>query len=121
MVTLEQIQTSNAHIVSSLPSGLVAVFIGATRGIGEATLKQFVRYAVAPRVYFVGRGKEDGERVGAELANINPEGEYHFRSADVSLLANVDEVCREIKCKERVVNLLFMSCGTRITGRGEFL
>ncbi|KAK3950546.1 hypothetical protein QBC32DRAFT_371856 [Pseudoneurospora amorphoporcata] len=73
MVTLEQIQTSNAHIMSSLPSGLVAVFVGATRGIGEATLKQFVRYAVAPRVYFVGRDRTDGERVGAELANINPE------------------------------------------------
>ncbi|KAL0466309.1 hypothetical protein QR685DRAFT_557266 [Neurospora intermedia] len=116
MVSHEQIQTSNAQIVSSLPSGLVAVFVGATRGIGEATLKQFVRYAVAPRVYFVGRDRTNGERVGAELANLNPEGEYHFRSADVSLLANVDEVCREIKCKERVINLLFMSCGTTIMG-----
>lgn len=120
MVSHEQIQTSNAQIVSSLPSGLVAVFVGATRGIGEATLKQFVRYAVAPRVYFVGRDRTNGERVGAELANLNPEGEYHFRSADVSLLANVDEVCREIKCKERVINLLFMSCGTTIMGIGTF-
>ncbi|KAJ4392594.1 hypothetical protein N0V85_006933, partial [Neurospora sp. IMI 360204] len=101
MATLEQIQTSNAHIVSSLPSGLVAVFVGGTRGIGEATLKQFARYAVAPRVYIVGRDRKDGERVGAELANINPGGEYHYRSADVSLLANVDDVCREIKVKER--------------------
>lgn len=120
MVTHEQIQTSNAQIVSSLPSGLVAVFVGATRGIGEATLKQFVRHAVAPRVYFVGRDRANGERVGAELANLNPEGEYHFRIADVSLLANVDEVCREIKCKERVINLLFMSCGTTIMGIGTF-
>ncbi|KAK3399710.1 hypothetical protein B0T20DRAFT_495820 [Sordaria brevicollis] len=117
MVTLEQMQTSNAHIVSSLPPGLVAVFVGATRGIGESTLKQFVRYAVAPRVYFVGRDRKDGDRVSAELACINPEGEYHFVGADVSLLANVDEVCRGIKTKERVVNLLFLSCGTRITGK----
>lgn len=96
------------------------MFVGATRGIGEATLKQFVRHAVAPRVYFVGRDRANGERVGAELANLNPEGEYHFRIADVSLLANVDEVCREIKCKERVINLLFMSCGTTIMGIGTF-
>lgn len=120
MVTLEQIQTSNAHIVSSLPSGLVAVFVGATRGIGESTLKQFVRYAVAPRVYFIGRDRTDGDRVSAELAHINPEGEYHFMGSDVSLLANVDELCREIKVKEKVINLLFLSCGTRITGKGMF-
>lgn len=44
MVTIEQVRTSNAQIATSLPPGLVVVFVGATNGVGEATVKQSAKY-----------------------------------------------------------------------------
>jgi NADP-dependent 3-hydroxy acid dehydrogenase YdfG len=55
MVSLKDVQLSNSRIASELPSHLVAVFVGATSGIGEASLKKFAKYACQPRIYFVGR------------------------------------------------------------------
>ncbi|GKZ66621.1 hypothetical protein AnigIFM60653_002790 [Aspergillus niger] len=111
MVVLADIQSSNARIATSLPEGMVAVFVGATSGIGEATLKQFAKHATRPRVYFVGRKQDAGNRIVAECEALNPEGEYIFIPADVSLLSNVDEVCRDIKSKENTLNLLVLTPG----------
>ncbi|MCJ1420982.1 hypothetical protein MMC32_007344 [Xylographa parallela] len=112
MVSLTDVQASNSSIASSLPAGLVAVFVGATSGIGEYTLLQFAKYARQPRVYFVGRSQEAGDRIAAACKALNPDGQYTFIKADTSLLSNVDAVCRDIKSKETVVNLLFLTTGT---------
>ncbi|KAL2126012.1 hypothetical protein VTI74DRAFT_1957 [Chaetomium olivicolor] len=117
MVTLEQIRSSNSQIQTALRPGIVAVFAGATSGIGETALKQFAKNAAKPRIYFLGRSKESGNRISAELQQLNPEGEYIFISVDVSLLRSVDDVCREIKAKEPALNLLFLSTGTMVTGK----
>ncbi|KAI2642649.1 hypothetical protein GGS21DRAFT_184406 [Xylaria nigripes] len=117
MVSLKAIRESNARIASSLPSGLVAVFVGATSGIGEASLRNFVKQVRQPRIYFVGRRESEGERIHVDLKKINPEGEYHYLKYDVSLLKNVDEVCRQIQAKESAINLLFLTCGTLLTGK----
>ncbi|KAK1750066.1 hypothetical protein QBC47DRAFT_353825 [Echria macrotheca] len=117
MATLRQIRSSNAKIGSTLPAQLVAVFAGATSGIGESSLKQFAKNTVRPRVYFIGRSVESGQRVTAELQKINSEGEYNFISADVSLLCSVDDVCREIRQKETAINLLFLTTGTMVGGK----
>jgi hypothetical protein len=37
MVSLSEVQSSNSQIASNFPSGLVAVFVGATSGIGFVT------------------------------------------------------------------------------------
>lgn len=121
MVTLDQIRSSNSKIMTALPPGLVAVFAGATSGIGETSLKQFAKNAVRPRVYFLGRSKESGNRIRTDLQKLNPKGEYIYISVDVSLLRSVDDVCREIKEKEAAINLLFLSTGTMVTGRGEIV
>jgi short-subunit dehydrogenase len=115
MVCLQDIQASNAQIASTLP-GLVAVFVGATNGIGEFTLKQLARHACRPRVYFTGRSKEAGDRIVAECKDLNGEGEFTFIKADTSLIQNVDTVCHEIQAKEGAINLLFLSAGTLIEG-----
>ncbi|KAK3361303.1 hypothetical protein B0T24DRAFT_642937 [Lasiosphaeria ovina] len=117
MVSLAQMRSSNAAIATALPAKLVAVFAGATSGIGETALKQFARHAVQPRVYFLGRTTASGERVRAELQAINPGGEYVFLSVDVSLLGTVDTVCRQIRERETAINLLFLTTGTLITGK----
>ena len=114
MVSLTDVQSSNSRIASALPPGLVAVFVGATSGVGETSLKQFAKYACQPRLYFIGRSQEAGDRIAAECKDLNSEGEYIFIKADVSLLCTVDDVCRDIKSKEKAVNLLFLSTGSLI-------
>ncbi|ROV94978.1 hypothetical protein VMCG_08366 [Cytospora schulzeri] len=114
MVSLEMIRASNSHIATSLPAGLVAVFVGATSGIGETTLKQFAKQAQQPRIYFVGRRESEGKRIQAELKHLNPAGEYHFVETDASLLKNVDDVCHYLRVRESAINLLFLSCGSLI-------
>ncbi|KAK4031965.1 hydrogenase/reductase-like protein [Parachaetomium inaequale] len=114
MVSLSDVQSSNAQIATTLPPGLVAVFIGATNGIGEYSLKEFARHARKPRVYFVGRSQEAGDRITGECRELNPEAEFTFIQADVSLLKTVDDVCREIKGKEKTINLLFLTCGSAL-------
>ncbi|KGO41079.1 Short-chain dehydrogenase/reductase SDR [Penicillium expansum] len=116
MVSLPDVQSSNAQIASTLPAGLVAVFVGATNGIGEAALKEFARSTRSPRAYFVGRSQEAAARITAECRQLNPEGEFEFIKADVSLIKNVDAVCREIQSKEKTINILFLSCGTIRSG-----
>ncbi|RFU25717.1 hypothetical protein B7463_g10615, partial [Scytalidium lignicola] len=83
-------------------------------GIGKNSLTYFVKASSGskPRVYFVGRSQERGDQIKSELSAINPDGYYEFISADVSVMASVDEVCREIIKKETYLNLLFMSQGT---------
>jgi short-subunit dehydrogenase len=118
MVHLLDVQSSNAKIQTALPAGLVAVFVGGTNGIGEAALKEFARSARSPRAYFVGRSQEAAARITAECRQLNPEGEFIFIKADISLIRSVDDVCRELKEKERTINLLFLSCGTIRYGEG---
>lgn len=111
MVSLAQVQSSNSLISSTLPPHLVAVFVGATSGIGEATLKQFAKHSRQPRVYFVGRSQDAADRIAAECKALNSDSEYIFIKADVSLIRVVDEVCEEIKAKEKAINILFLSAG----------
>ena len=122
MVPLPLVQSSNQLIPSTLPPYLIAVFVGATSGIGEATLKQFAKHTVQPRAYFLGQSQDAGDRIAAECKALNPNGEYVFVKADVSLIRVVDEVCEGIKAKEKAINILFLSAGLPITDRrGEFI
>ncbi|KAL9129566.1 MAG: hypothetical protein Q9175_007263 [Cornicularia normoerica] len=114
MVSLTDVQSSNARIPSALPPGLVAVFVGATSGVGEVSLKQFAKHARQPRVYFVGRSQEAGDRIAAECEALNSEGKYIFVKADTSLIRTVDDVCSDIKSKETAVNLLYLSTGALV-------
>ncbi|KUJ06448.1 uncharacterized protein LY89DRAFT_692431 [Mollisia scopiformis] len=119
MVSLSQVQASNALISSIFPKRLVALFVGGTSGIGEVTLKRFAQYTNQPRAYFVGRSQDAAERIVAECKTLNPGGEFIFVKADVSLIRVVDEVCEEIKAKEKVLNLLFMSQGVMSMDRSK--
>ncbi len=118
MVSLTDVESSNSRVKSALPSGLVAVFVGATNGIGETSLKQFAKHARQPRVYFIGRSQEAGDRIAADCKALNAEGEFIFVKADTSLIRNVDDICRDIKSKEKSINLLFLSTGTLVAGIG---
>ena len=118
MVAINAIRASNAQLKASLPNP-VAVFVGATGGIGESTVKQLAANSVQPTLYIVGRNKTAGARIVEELKSINAAGLYNFISADVSLLRNVDKVCDEIKANEQRLGLLFLSQGYITFGARE--
>jgi NADP-dependent 3-hydroxy acid dehydrogenase YdfG len=121
MVSISQIQASNALIPSTFPTRLVALFVGGTSGIGEITLKEFAQHSHQPRAYFVGRSHAAAERIVAECKVLNPGGEFIFVKADVSLIRIVDEVCMEIKAKEKALNLLFLTQGVMSIDRSRMI
>jgi len=53
MVSIDTVRKSNAR--GKELSGLVAVFVGGTGGIGECTAKEFFRRTTKPKAYIVGR------------------------------------------------------------------
>ncbi|KAH9907517.1 hypothetical protein F4778DRAFT_777943 [Xylariomycetidae sp. FL2044] len=93
MVSIQAILASNARIRNSLSTRLVAVFIDPVSGIGEAALKACTTQVSEPHIYFI------------------------VPICDVSLLKNVDDLCRQIKNRESAINLLFVSSGTMVTCR----
>lgn len=116
--SLTQVQASNATI-SSLPPGLVAVFVGATSGIGEAALKEFVKNAKKPKCYLVGRSEQAANRIIGECKSINSDAHVVFMQADVSLIREVDRLCEDIKGMEDTVNILFLSAGAPLMDRSS--
>lgn len=116
MVTLAQAQATNALASTSLPPGLVGVFAGATSGIGSTALLAFAKHVSRPKIYFIGRSSDAAADLIKQMKESNPDGEYIFLEKDLSLLKNVDEVCKEILFKEKAINLLVMSQGGLIMG-----
>ncbi|RDW61782.1 uncharacterized protein DSM5745_10454 [Aspergillus mulundensis] len=108
MVSLDKIKQANSTLKSYGP-GLVGVFVGGTSGIGEATARSFVRHAVSPRIYLIGRNEAQASKIIADFKALNPESTTTFLKCEVSLLKNVDEVCTEIQKEEKVHVLLFTS------------
>lgn len=110
MVKIEHVRASNAAFKASGPP-LVAVFVGATSGIGLATLKHLAGASTSPILYTLGRSKTAAAPILKELAKINPRATVHFIETEISLIKNVDKACDEIISKERRVDLLFLSPG----------
>ncbi|KAK0129268.1 hypothetical protein ONS95_001203 [Cadophora gregata] len=119
MVALDIVHASNARL-RELGPGLVALFVGGTSGIGEFTLKAFVKHADSPRVYLIGRSESAADRIITECKGLNKDGKVDFIKADVSELAEVDRACKIIQEKEKSVNLLFQTPGnSNMRGRDE--
>jgi NAD(P)-dependent dehydrogenase (short-subunit alcohol dehydrogenase family) len=110
MVDLGTIRQSNAAL-KARPSGFIAIFVGATSGIGASTLRELVKDLSAPRFYVVGRSKTRFSNQLAELKALNSGAEVVFIQTEISLLKNVDAVCEQVASKEAKVDLLFMSAG----------
>lgn len=109
MVTSTTIKLSNSDLRNQSP--LVCVFVGATSGIGLNALKDLAKNGNAPKVYIVGRSREKATAILTELKSLNPKGTFEFIEAQVSLLRDVEAACKEIKEKEKYIDLLFLSPG----------
>ncbi len=110
MVNLKSVQESNAALRSTV-SGQVALFVGATSGIALATLTEYTRCSVRPKVYIVGRSDIKLSNIIRNLEWINPQGSYIPIRSEISLLKNVDTACEEYKRKEKTLDLLIMCPG----------
>jgi NAD(P)-dependent dehydrogenase (short-subunit alcohol dehydrogenase family) len=88
--------------------GAVALFTGATAGLGEAILKAYARNHTNSRIYFVGRNdvaaqqiKEDVRRAWKEAPrHSGDKGDIIFVKADLTPLTNVRGVFQEILKRE---------------------
>lgn len=70
-----------------------------------------MKNTVSPRVYLVGRSAPAAERIIKECERLNKDARVEFLRADVSELADVDRVCKEIEKKEKKINLLVQTQG----------
>ncbi|CAK7237904.1 hypothetical protein SEUCBS140593_010192 [Sporothrix eucalyptigena] len=77
MVSLKDIEASNSRL-GEAGEGLVAVFLGATSGIGKATLREFVQYATKPRIYIVARNASTIATQIEELRQLNSDGQFEW-------------------------------------------
>ncbi|KAK3309847.1 uncharacterized protein B0T15DRAFT_488551 [Chaetomium strumarium] len=110
MVTLQHVRRHNNGL-RNRACGLVAVFTGATRGIGLATVRELLRHLVEPIIYLVGRSAAKFADEAQRLQLLNSGAQIRFIEADVSLLREIDRVCELVLGAETKLDLLFMSQG----------
>ncbi|KAF4333345.1 short-chain dehydrogenase reductase [Fusarium beomiforme] len=112
MVSIHAVRESNTRL-ACLPTGLVALFIGATSGIGKSTLHQFAQHVPAPHVYTVARPQtvQSHESFLTKLRQTNPDGSYNLITADISLISEVKKVVEAVKKAETQLDFLFLSPG----------
>ncbi|WYZ36960.1 hypothetical protein EsH8_II_000466 [Colletotrichum jinshuiense] len=112
MVSLKTILESNSR-VANLPQGLVALFIGATSGIGQSALEHFVKHARSPRIYTVARPQTAAshEAFLSPLRQSNPGASITLITADHALVSDIDKAVDAVIQKETKLDLLFLSAG----------
>lgn len=114
MVSLGEIRSANASLNTTKQS-LTAVFTGATNGIGKATLQSFAKHIPQPTAIIVGRNQKAFAPELENLKAISPNGTFIFLEEDISLIKNIDAVCKRITStlqeKNLKIDLLFESQG----------
>ncbi|RDW64360.1 uncharacterized protein DSM5745_09771 [Aspergillus mulundensis] len=122
MASIATVLDNNSDITRRYGSGLVAVFVGGTSGIGETTARAFIRHthASSSHAYLIGRDEARATRIIEELQTRYPSSRVTFIKSDASLLREVDAACGAIQRNETKVNVLFLSPGIGTTsGRDE--
>jgi len=110
MSSLEHILASNALIgPDDVPK--TAVFVGATDGIGKATLQTLVSKGFQMKIYIVGRNKASHQGLLEDLARNNPRVTLIFIEGQISLVADAQRIASQIAAQEDRVDLLFLSSG----------
>lgn len=120
MVSKSDVLNSNESLKSA-GSGLVAVFVGATNGIGLATLRALLKHTDSPTVYVIGRSKARVDAlIASTLQPLNAAAQIHaVEAADLTLVRDAGKAAEEIKGKVDKVDLLILSPGYLAMGRDE--
>ncbi|KAJ5671073.1 hypothetical protein N7507_000200 [Penicillium longicatenatum] len=110
MVDLQIVLQSNSRL-QDVKDPQVALFVGATSGIGLGILKEFARNSANPRVYIVARNATAAAPLAEKLRLMSPGGHFEIIEMNVSLIKDAEKVAEFIKSKESSLDLLCMSVG----------
>lgn len=112
MVPRIAVQAHNAQLRGALGDYRhVSLFVGATRGIGLATVTELLRRVSQPTVYIVCRSKTRFARTLEQLRALNPDSHIIPIEGEASLLRDVDHMCEKLTRLESRLDLLFLSAG----------
>ncbi|KAL7940353.1 hypothetical protein V8C42DRAFT_356311 [Trichoderma barbatum] len=110
MVSFSAVLAHN-EALEDRPEGFTALFVGATRGIGLATLRSMAARLKAPRLYVIGRSEMQFSSILLELRADNPDALITFIETNISLIRNANSVTEELSRQESHLDLLYMSPG----------
>ncbi|KAJ3565829.1 hypothetical protein NPX13_g7354 [Xylaria arbuscula] len=113
MVEIRAMISSNTQL-AKVKEPSVALFVGATSGIGLGVLREFVRQTINPRVYFVARSITAAGTIAEELRLLNPGAKCEIIHKDVSLIRDAEKVAEYVMSQESSLDLLFMSQGCHV-------
>ncbi|KAF2159934.1 hypothetical protein M409DRAFT_37825 [Zasmidium cellare ATCC 36951] len=111
MVAIAAIRAQNAKFAAQKHANKVCVFVGATNGIGESTLKALLTLLSSPTIYVVGRSASRWEVQHQQLRQLNSQAKFNFVQAEVATIRGVDEACKQITASASKVDYLCMSAG----------
>jgi NAD(P)-dependent dehydrogenase (short-subunit alcohol dehydrogenase family) len=109
MPSLSSVRASNAAF--SPPNLPVALFVGGTSGIGQATAQAFARSTNGEaHIIICGRNRSAAESTIASFPK-SSQSQYEFVECDVSLLKNVHTTTSELLTKIPKLNFIVLSPG----------
>ncbi|KFZ24708.1 hypothetical protein V502_00804 [Pseudogymnoascus sp. VKM F-4520 (FW-2644)] len=111
MVKITAIRQFNERFAKENDAHLVCVFAGATSGSGAGALEAMVGMLHTSTFYIIGRSAAEFASQRKRLEKLSPGCKLEFLEAQVSLLSDVDGVCKQIATAEKKVDLLYMSPG----------
>nr|WNS47919.1 CapD [Capnodium sp. TTI-000886] len=123
MVSYSDVLAHNDNLKHHSPN-LVALFVGATSGIGLATLRVLATQLVRPTIYIVGRSQAKFAAELSQLKRQNSTADFVFIESEIALLENVNRVCVHLAKHELRLDLLYLSPGylgfggPHLTGEG---
>jgi NAD(P)-dependent dehydrogenase (short-subunit alcohol dehydrogenase family) len=112
MVSIKSVYASNAQLKAS-KSGIVAVVVGGTNGIGRAFLTELASSIETSKIYIVGRSEKVLGEIKSDLSSIETSNEYiSIQASDLTLISNVEKATKQIAEQEKgKVDILYMSPG----------
>ena len=95
--------------------GKVVVMTGATSGIGQVAAEKLA--SMGARIVFVARDKSRGEDTLTRLRKQNPAVDHRVHYADLSRIAEMRRVAREIGEQDARIDVLMNNAGAMFSGR----
>jgi NAD(P)-dependent dehydrogenase (short-subunit alcohol dehydrogenase family) len=106
---------NNNESLKSAGSGVTAVFVGATQGIGLGALKALTKHTDAPTIFIVGRSEATLTKIIDELKTLNATATLlPIQADDLTSLANVNKACDLIQNHPSApskIDILYLSPG----------
>lgn len=110
MTPLTGVRASNKQLTAAtVPQ--VAVFVGATAGIGKAALTELISTGFPVKAYIIGRDEAAFEPALSELRASYSSATLVFLQGELSLLAEAKRLTNIILRREGYIDLLFLSAG----------